>query len=291
LAIRSPIDAVRRHPYIFGAALTSLLSAYCYYRPPAFFRRVPGLRTLVVPRSKAVVRPRRLTDGTRLDAVLVLGAERGSLGREIALDLERRGLIVLATVPDAGEVEALERLGRGHLKALVLDPTDPGTIPQMLRSLSTSLSLRFPLNSPGDPFRPAHQTPSLCSVVNALALATHCSTSHGSTPVGPLEAISLASLSALLQGRVVASLAVLQGTLPLLRSAPGKATVVTLVPASTSRVALPYVGAQSIADGALAALTDVLRREVGNDKVIVSNIDVGFFQRSHHGSRRVIEIH
>lgn len=285
LTLRSPLDLVKRHPYIFGVALSSLVGVYCYVRPPPFLLRVPGLRALGRPGVLAV-RPRKLEDGTRLDAVLVIGAERGGLGREIALDLERRGFVVLATVPNASEVDALERLGRGHIKALVLDPTEQGTIPPLLRSLSTSLSLRFPLHTPGDPYRSQHQSPSLCAVVNCLALATHCSTAQSNAPLGPLEATSLESLKSLFQSRVIASLGVLQGTLPLLRSAPGRASVITLVPASTSRVALPYVGSQSIADSALAAMNDALRREVSSDKVAVSTIDVGFFARVHHGALR-----
>jgi Fungal family of unknown function (DUF1776) len=55
---------------------------------------------------------------------LVLGAERDSLARHVALDLEKQGFVVLATVSSSTEVEALEREGRGFIKGLSLDPAD-----------------------------------------------------------------------------------------------------------------------------------------------------------------------
>ena len=52
----------------------------------------------------------------------MLGAE--GLGREIALDLERRGYVLIATVRDPREVDVLEKKSRGWMKVLVLDSTD-----------------------------------------------------------------------------------------------------------------------------------------------------------------------
>lgn len=62
------------------------------------------------------------TNEIRKEVALVLGAE--GLGREIALDLEKRGFVVIATVKNASEVEILEKKSRGWMKALVLDPTE-----------------------------------------------------------------------------------------------------------------------------------------------------------------------
>lgn len=59
-----------------------------------------------------------------MEAVLVLGGEKGSLGWTVARDLVEKGFVVLATVADPTKTRQLEFAGKGFIKALVLDPTD-----------------------------------------------------------------------------------------------------------------------------------------------------------------------
>lgn len=67
----------RRHPFVVGLLSVGLAGTAWY---------AYSLYTA----------PRPLARGSRREAVLVLGADRGTLGREIALDLERRGFLVIA---------------------------------------------------------------------------------------------------------------------------------------------------------------------------------------------------
>lgn len=124
-------DTIAAHPYLFTLATTSTLAGGTYYFFPAAFmaRLLPVVRPLkpFVPLQllPTTTRPLRITGPQgelRKEAVLVPGAE--GLGREIALDLERRGYVVIATVRDPREVDVLERKSRGWMKVLVLDPTD-----------------------------------------------------------------------------------------------------------------------------------------------------------------------
>ena len=244
----------RRHPFVVGLLSVGLAGAgwlaYSLYTAP-----------------------RPLARGSRREAVLVLGADRGTLGREIALDLERRGFMVIATVGTVGEVERLQRLGRGHIRALALDAANPSTIPICLRQLSSALSK-------GDGAS-ARETVSLIAIVDALALTE-------SSPLVPLEATPLSALSTALTVRALTPVGILQGVLPLLRqrtSSGIQPVILSLAHAPTARVALPFLAAASAADAASRTLADALRRE--NPGVRVQQLDCGFF--SQHDDSAVVQ--
>ncbi|MBZ6370383.1 MAG: DUF1776 domain-containing protein [Microbacterium hominis] len=124
----------REHPWIYASVAVGLSGGASYYwAPHATLRTLEPLSNLLVP--LAVLpdpkdRPHRLLPAqhrvageVRKEAVVVLGAESPH-GREIALDLERRGFVVVATVADPADVDSLERTSRGWLKVLVLDPKE-----------------------------------------------------------------------------------------------------------------------------------------------------------------------
>lgn len=124
----------RAHPLSYTVAAIGLSGGAAYVAYPAETTRVlaPLLTRLVplalLPDPKH--RPLRLVPGehgvaheVRKEAVVVLGADSPH-GRDLALDLERRGFVVVATVSDPREVDVLEKLGRGWLKVLVLDPNE-----------------------------------------------------------------------------------------------------------------------------------------------------------------------
>jgi hypothetical protein len=302
---RSALERLTSRPLITSLVATGIVgsSVFIFLYPPRFIANLPYVGQLV-PRSRRPLpippRPRKASDGSgvRLEAVLVLGAERDTLARHIALDLEMRGFVVLATVSSSEEVEGLEREGRGFIKGLSLDPADVSSlgkffssftlthglyyqqlasIPAFLRSLSTALSLRFPLHSPGDPFRPSHQIPSLSALINGLPLVSPPAS------LAPLEAQHVPSFSGAFDRRVLTSIGVVQGCLPFLRqSREADGVVLTLVPSATARVSLPFRAVESACDAALVAAVDSLRREIllsekvkGGVRVVT--LDVGFF--------------
>lgn len=124
----------REHPWIYASVAVGLSGGASYYwAPHATSRTLEPLSNLLIP--LAVLpdpkdRPHRLLPAqhrvageVRKEAVVVLGAESPH-GREIALDLERRGFVVVATVANPADVDSLERTSRGWLKVLVLDPKE-----------------------------------------------------------------------------------------------------------------------------------------------------------------------
>lgn len=119
-----------RHPYIYTlATLSASTGATYYYSPRTLQPLVSFSPAPLLPPPKN--RPLRLLPSThpgvaaevRKEAALVLGADSVE-GREIALDLEKKGWVVIATVSDPEQVDKLEREGRGWIKVLVLDPTE-----------------------------------------------------------------------------------------------------------------------------------------------------------------------
>jgi hypothetical protein len=124
---------VGEHPLLYSLTFVGLGGGTSYYLFPrqtlvalSPLSRLVPLSLLPDPKN----RPLRLTPGThgvagevRKEAVVVLGAD-SAVGREIALDLERRGFVVIATVKEPSEVDVLEKLSRGWMKVLVLDGND-----------------------------------------------------------------------------------------------------------------------------------------------------------------------
>ncbi|KWU44897.1 hypothetical protein RHOSPDRAFT_28972 [Rhodotorula sp. JG-1b] len=282
----------REHPWIYASVAVGLSGGASYYwAPHATLRTLEPLTHLLTPLAvlpdpkdrphRLVPAQHRVAGEVRKEAVVVLGAESPH-GREIALDLERRGFVVVATVADPADVDSLERTSRGWLKVLVLDPKESSSVSPFLRSLSTALSLRYPLHSSGDPFsRPAHAL-ALTGVVNCLSLA---SSSSSSSPY-PLEATENDFVRKEVGERVATVVGVVRGLLPILRSAaarPGAPTGVflSLVPTASSNLSLPFASLASAADAAIASVLHSLRREVSastSHNVRMTTLQVGFFQ-------------
>lgn len=184
------------------------------------------------------------------------------------------------------------------------------SVSPFLRSLSTALSLRYPLHSSGDPFaRPAHAL-ALSGVVNCLPLVTSASAT-GTEPY-PLEATENDLVKKQIGERVATMVGAVRGLLPILRTAagrPGAPTGVLLslrelaklffqtrdslmlireshdvpptVPAASTNLSLPFASLASAADGAIASVLHSLRREISastSQNVRVTTLETGFFQ-------------
>lgn len=123
------LNHLAQHPYIYSTALLSATTgATYYYSPKTLQPLISYLPASFLPPPKH--RPLRLLPAThgvaaevRKECALVLGADSVE-GREIALDLEKKGWVVICTVSDPDQVDRLERQGRGWMKVLVLDPTE-----------------------------------------------------------------------------------------------------------------------------------------------------------------------
>lgn len=125
---------LQRHPYLTAVAISCLsLSGFIGYQ--AYYGNLSMKRLRKLARSHRVSRPLKGKEGTRAEAVLVLGAEKGSLGWHIAMHLAAQEFVVLATVADPGKARQLEFAGKGFVKALILDPTDVSFVCYYVRSV------------------------------------------------------------------------------------------------------------------------------------------------------------
>ena len=207
---------------------------------------------------------------------------------------------MIASVAAPEAVDVLEQKTHGYVRALVLSPDavcllnsvcnakdcQPDTVPVFLRSLTSTLSRRFPLAAAGDPFVSTASHPYIHSIVSLLTLAA---------PVvhAPFEHVSLQdSYLPYLTAAQITPLTVIQSLLPMLRIGPSNGTksIVICIPATETRVGLPFSSIQSMTATATLRAAQVLRREIRvasltgksefmkNIKVVV--VDVGSFNTS-----------
>lgn len=127
------VNKATRHPFLTAAVTASAVTGTAYYFAPLATTRAlapvakPLTRWVPVELLPKSNRPTRIISERgelRREAVLVLGAD--GVAADLALDLENRGFVVIATVAHPNDIEQLERRSRGWLKCLVLDPTDVG---------------------------------------------------------------------------------------------------------------------------------------------------------------------
>lgn len=163
------------------------------------------------------------------DVVVVTGASSG-IGRACALDLDRRGFRVLATVRKQDDADALKREASGRLTTLILDVTDGGAPAQ----------IRAAVEAADAPLR---------GVVNNAGVASG----------GPLETIDLDAVRQAFEVNTFAPIAVTQALVPALRSSRGRVVNMSSI---GGRIGQPFLGPYSGSKYALEALSDSLRREL-----------------------------
>ena len=162
-------------------------------------------------------------------------------------------------------------------------------IPVFLRSLLATLSRKFPVNTAGDPFASPSSLPYIHSIISFLTLSANVPLINA-----PLEHISFQDkYIPYLTATQITPLQVIQSLLPLLRTGParsrdkGKKSIIVCLPATDTRVGLPFASIQSMAATSTLRAVEVLRREIDiagmtdksesmqNIKVVV--VDVGTF--------------
>lgn len=197
---------------------------------------------------------------------------------------------------------ALEQRAQGYVRALVLDPHEvclqtslsvprlkpwqPATTTIFLRSLTSTLSRKFPITSSGDPYASPSAHPYIQSVICLLTLPISVPTVYA-----PLEHISLRdTYLPYLNATHITPLQVIQGLLPLLRTDParardkGKKTIVVCLPAIEACIGLPFDSIRSMSAASTLRGIEVLRREISlaaltdhsdsmkNIKVVTANV-------------------
>ncbi|PLW58218.1 hypothetical protein PCANC_00814 [Puccinia coronata f. sp. avenae] len=281
-----------------GVLLSSTLAAHYWVQTSHFEKLVRAHPTLLnyLPRS---IRPssrrrRRLLNRHRHsidkesppELLILLGADPGTLGHQLALHLTQLGYVVFATVSSPDMVSGLELEGLGWLKALVLDPLAPQTS-AFTRALAASLSLRFPLTASAETFtHTIHQLP-LVGLINCLPVSLP-------DDLRPVEALAVDQhLIARIHAIAGVSLEVIKVVLPMVRNSIEKfgaedGLILTLFPTKNTSLALPYLGSSLVANQTLESLMVTLRREIkisestSRRTIRVVNERIGTFRSSAH---------
>jgi len=226
---------------------------------------------------------------TTPELLVVLGADPGTAGHQLALHLAQLGYAVIASVSDAEMVSGLELEGLGWLKPLVLDPMEPQQTSTFTRALAASLRIRFPL-SPSTADNVFHTTihqPALVGLINCLPI---------SLPdlLRPVEALAVHDhLIARIHAVAGVSLDIIKIVLPIMRNSIEKfgaedGLILTLFPTKNSSLALPYLGSSLVANQALESLMVTLRREMrisdsgSGSKIRVVNERIGTFRAARN---------
>ncbi|KAI6028508.1 hypothetical protein F5J12DRAFT_383037 [Pisolithus orientalis] len=262
-------DWLKDHPWIVSGLVLSTLG----------ISLVAGCRVISAKHTfRRRIKP-TTTVSEKRQVVVVLGSDH-PLALPLILELEKKGYIVIASVSSAEAVGPLEARGHGFVRALVLDPNEPTTIPVFLRSLGSTLSRRFPISAAGDPYLPSPSHPLLHSVISLLTMSAS-STSCGPAP---LEQVSLHDtyLPYLLSTHI-APLQTLQALLPLLRADAQRThasrSIIICLPAVDARIGLPFSSVRAMSAAATVRAADVLRREIsaaqGMGRIRVVTVDVG----------------
>lgn len=173
-------------------------------------------------------------------SVLVTGASSG-LGHAAALMLARKGFHVFAA---AREIRGVFN-GQANVEEVRLDITDDESVAQALKKIAAK-NTAYPL----------------WGLINNAGICVP----------SPLEMLNPQELRRQLDTNVIGQLQVTQAMLPLLRENQGRIINIT---SGLGSIAVPYLGAYSIAQFAKMAFTDALRRELASSGVTVSVVQPG----------------
>ncbi len=177
-------------------------------------------------------------------SVVVTGASSG-IGASTALELERAGFTVFASVRDPADAEPLQRGSSDRLHVLTLDVTDPASI------AAAADQVREQVGQSG-----------LDAVVNVAGIGVP----------GPLELLTTDQLRAELDVNVVGQVAVTQAFLPLLRPAKGR---IVFVGSIGGKTAVQFAGAYHASKFAMEAVADAWRQELAPEGLDVVLIEPG----------------
>lgn len=180
-------------------------------------------------------------------AVLVTGTSTG-IGRTTALELDRLGFSVFASVRNEHDAQALCSEASERLTPVLMDVTDQSSIDRTKEQISHAV---------GDA--------GLAGLVNNAGVGF----------VSPLEFIPMSELRWMFEVNVFGLLAVTQAFLPLLRQGSGR---IVNISSTASVFVAPFHGPYSATKLAINGLSDALRLELKPHGVQVSVVVCGSVQ-------------
>ncbi len=196
-------------------------------------------------------------------AVLVTGASSG-IGQATALELDRSGFRVLASVRTAEAEARLRELASPRLEVLRIDLTKPDTISEAARIVETKV---------GDV--------GLWGLVNNAGVAL----------TGPVEFLEPETWRQQFEVNFFGHVNLIRHFLPMLRKARGRVVNISSI---SGRVSPPYFGPYTCSKFALEALSDVLRvelRRFGIHVIVVEpgNTQTAIWERSRQFAEEKLE--
>lgn len=177
--------------------------------------------------------------------LLITGASSG-IGEACALEFDRLGWRVLATVRREADADALRQKASTNLIPLLMDVTDDASIQhaaEQVREIIGTSGLQGLINNAG------------------VAIA------------GPLEFLPIAELRQQLEVNVIGQVAVTQAFLPMLRQATTPKARIVNIGSVSGLIAYPLLGPYNASKFALEAITDSLRMELKQWGIHVALID------------------
>lgn len=178
-------------------------------------------------------------------AILVTGASRG-IGRAIALNLDKKGFLVLAGVRENKDAIALQESASERLIPLILDITSDESLQAAFLKVQETVQ---------------HQ--GLYGLVNNAGILISA----------PIETLNLEMLRQQLEVNVIAQVAVTQTFLPLLHMAKGRIINMSSI---SGILAVPFLGAYCASKFALEAISDSMRMELKPFGIHVASIEPSF---------------
>lgn len=304
-AAERAISWLKDHRLASSLAAVTVLGTIGYgaYHYKATHDRIETLRKRVASKRKA----RQAAGEPEREIVVILGADSIPYGPSVVRSFQKNGYIVLASVFSGEAADDLERDTEGYVRALVLDAEEPAAIAHFLRSLSSTLSLRFPTTIHGDPYQSMSAS---TSSTNSSGSLSRVASVISFLSLGPADVLPLSSFSSPITfsesyiheytTRALSPLSILTALLPLFRvrktlgspSSPSSSTwiggrgqgasMILCVPAS-ARVGAVGSSGNAMANAAVVHGFDVLKRETALDasmrgmELRFITVDVGDF--------------
>ena len=179
-----------------------------------------------------------------LKPVLITGTSTG-IGRDITLDLCKKGFHVFAGVRKMEDADGLVSSGKGKITPLLLDVTDE-------QSIQAAIDL----------------------VANATDGKLYCLINNaGIAPPGPLELLPLDDIKNAINVNLVGPFAMTKAVIPMLRKNNG-ARIINISSIS-GLIALPGLSCYAATKHGLEAFNDSLRVELSQFDIFVSAIEPG----------------
>lgn len=260
-------DWIARHKVLASAIALTTVGGSAYYLYRLNIGYIQGPRQLKFYKKRRMAK--KISNGGRVEVVVIAGSPSEPLTRTIATDLARRGFIIYWTASSPEEEEIVLKEGSDDIRALTIQSEDVNSVRASIKALADVLNV------------PATAFPG--AIPHMLSLAGVIVVPDLYYPAGPVESISVDSWADLLNSKILGPIFLLSnGLLDLVRSHHSR--VVLVSPSIMGNLNPGFHAAESIVTSALSSLSLSLSRELEPQHIPFIHIKMGSFDVSHGGS-------